>query len=71
VPDSPVDDDFSNTEGKLGGQVIVVITTPTLADGVSGVTGRPIEIERYWIARCDCLTACLANRIAFTEWFYV
>jgi hypothetical protein len=64
LPDSAVDDEFSDAEGEEAGQVVIMIAAATLIDGVAGVTSRSGEIERYWVALSDCFTAGLAYRVA-------
>jgi hypothetical protein len=64
LPDSAVDDQFSDAQCEETGQVFIVIAAATLINGVSGVTTRSREIERYWVALSDCFTAGLAHRVA-------
>jgi hypothetical protein len=71
LSDSPPDDQLSDTECEETGQFFGVITTPTLADGVAGVTNWSGYIERYWVALDNCFAAGLAHRVAVGGWFYL
>mgnify|MGYP007116971112 CR=1 FL=1 len=62
LPDSAVDDEFSDAEGEEAGQVVIMIAAATLIDGVAGVTSWSGEIGRYWVALYNCFAAGLARR---------
>jgi hypothetical protein len=64
LPDSTVDDQLSDTECEETRQVVIMIAAATLTDGVPRLTSWSGEIERYWVALSDCLTAGLAHRVA-------
>ena len=44
--DLSVNDDFVDAEGEESGQVFVVITAATLADGVPFSLGWTVEVQR-------------------------
>jgi hypothetical protein len=64
LPDSAVDDQFSDAQCEETGQVVIVIAAATLIDGVAGVTSWSREIQRYWVALYNYFTAGLAHRVA-------
>jgi hypothetical protein len=61
LPDSTVDDQFSDAQCEEFRQVVVVGTTAALADTVSGPAGWLVEIQRDRVAFSEEVITDLAG----------